>query len=185
MRVIIAAILGGLAMFMWSAVTHMGLGLYDSTIRQVPNEAVVTAALKANMTEPGYYFIPGMDMSKTPTDEEMAAFTARHKEGPTALLIYNPVGSDIMAPRQLGIEYASNVAAAFFAALILAFAGVGFGRGVIIATLIGLTGWLSINASYWNWYQFPTGFVTAELIDQVGGWFLSGLVMAFIMRKRA
>jgi hypothetical protein len=184
MRLIIAAILGGLVMFMWGAFSHMVIGLGNSAFKQVPNEAVVTAALKANMAEPGFYFIPGMDMTREPTEEEMAAFTARHQEGPTASIIYHPTGSEVMSPRQLGVELASNIAAAFVVGLILMFAAVGFGRGVIIATLIGLTAWLSIDVSYWNWYLFPANFVIPELIDQVAGWFLSGLVLAFVLRKR-
>src|SRR5687767_5331291 len=118
MRLIIAAILGGLVMFSWGAFSHMVLGLYDSSIKQVPNEMAVLAEMKANITEPGFYFIPGMDMSKTPSEEEMAAFTARHKEGPTATVIYQPTGSDIMTPRQLGTELGSNIAAAFVVGLI-------------------------------------------------------------------
>ena len=31
------------------------------------------AALKSNVTEPGLYCFPGMDMTKTPTDAEDAA----------------------------------------------------------------------------------------------------------------
>jgi hypothetical protein len=184
MRLIIAAILGGLVMFMWSAFSHIALGIFDTSVKQVPNEAAVTATMKANITEPGFYYLPGMDMSKTPTDEEMAAFAAKHKEGPTAIIVYRPTGSDLMTPLQLGTEFATNVLAALAGALILWLAAVGFARGVIISTLVGLAGWLSINASYWNWYQFPTGFVAAELIDQAAGWFVSGLVMAFILKRR-
>jgi hypothetical protein len=185
MRLIIAAVLGGIVMFMWGAFSHMVLNMYGTSMKQAPNEAAVMAALKENIKEPGWYFVPGMDMTRQPTDEEMAAFTEKHKAGPTAAIIYNPTGSDIMTPTQLGTELVSNIAAAFMAALILSFAAVGFFRGAVITTLIGVAGWLSINASYWNWYQFPTGFVTAELIDQAAGWFLSGLVIAFIMRTRS
>lgn len=185
MRLIIAAVLGGLVMFMWSAFSHMTLGLFNTSMKQVPNEAAVMSAMKANITEPGLYFLPGMDMSKTPTEEEMAAFSAKYEAGPTAFLVFQPTGSDIMTPHQLGTEFGTNVLASFAAALILWLAGVGFGRGVIISTLVGLAGWLSINASYWTWYKFPTDFVTAELIDQVVGWLLSGLVIAFILRRRS
>lgn len=184
MRLIIAAILGGIVMFMWGAFSHMVLNMYGTSMKQVPNETEVIAAMKANMTEPGFYFAPGLDTSRQPTNEEMLAFEAKHKEGPTATIIYNPAGSDVMSPRQLGIELGSNIAAAFIVALMLSFAAVGFARGVIISTLVGVAGWISINASYWNWYQFPTSFVTAELIDQAAGWFLSGLVLAFVMRHR-
>lgn len=184
MRLVIAAVLGGLMMFMWSAVAHMGLGLFNSSMKQIPNEAPVLEAMKANITEPGFYFLPGFDMSRTPTEEEMAEYALKHKENPNAVLIYQPTGSDVMTPRQLGNELASNIAAAFAVGLILVFAAVGFGRGVAIATLSGIAGWLSINVSYWNWYGFPAGFITAELIDQAVGWFLSGLVLAFILKKK-
>jgi hypothetical protein len=184
MRLIIAAILGGIVMFMWGALSHMVLGLGQSDMKTVPDEAAVISTLKSKLTEPGFYFLPGVDMNRTPSEEEMAAFTTKHKEGPNAVLIYQPAGEDIMTPRHFGTELGSNIVAAFVVGLILTFAAVGFSRGVIISTFIGLTAWLSINVSYWNWYRFPTGFITGELIDQVAGWFLTGIVLAFILRKR-
>jgi len=84
----------------------------------------------------------------------------------------------------LGIELASNIAAALVVGMILTFAAVSWGRGVIISTLVGLAAWLSINVSYWNWYGFPTNFVTSELIEQVVGWLLSGFVLGYILRRR-
>lgn len=184
MKLIIAAVLGGLVMFMWSALSHMGLGLFDSSMKQVPNEDAVLQVMKANITEPGFYFVPGMDMSKTPSEAEMIAFAARHKENPNATIIYQPEGSDMVTPTQLGTELGSNIAAAFVVGLILSFSAVGFARGVIIATLVGLAGWISILVSYLTWYNFPASFITAELIDQVVGWFLTGLVLALILRRK-
>lgn len=183
MRLLIASILAGIVMFAWGAVSHMVLGLGSSDMKAIPNEAEVTAMLKSKLSEPGFYFLPGADMKQL-TEEEMAAFTAKHKEGPNAVLIYQPTGDDVMSPKQLGTEFASNVVGAFFAGLLLTLAAVGFSRGVIITTLLGLISWLSINVSYWNWYRFTTGFTRDELIEQVVGWFLSGIVLAFILRKR-
>lgn len=185
MRLIIAAVLGGIVMFMWGAVSHMVIGIGDSAMKPMPNEAAVTAAMKSNLTEPGMYFLPGMDMTKTVTAEEQAAWTAKYKEGPTAMVIYHPTGEDVMSPRQFATELGSNIAAALIVGLILTFAAVSFGRGVIISTLIGLASWLSINVSYWNWYRFPDVFTFGELIEQVAGWFLTGLVLAFVLKKRS
>lgn len=184
MRVIIAAILGGIVMFMWGAVSHMFLGIEASTVKVTPNEAAVVSALKANITEPGFYIMPGLDMRRTPTEEQQAAWMQKYAEGPTAILVYNPTGAAAFTPMQFGVELGSNIFAALLAAIILGLAGVGFVRGFIIAVLIGVIGWASINISYWDWYRFPTNFVIWELIDQVAGWLLSGLVLAFIMRKR-
>lgn len=184
MRLIIAAVLAGIVMFMWGAVSHMVFGLVDSSMKQVPNEAAVVSAMKTNITEPGFYFVPGMEMSHAGTEAEMASWAAKYKEGPTAILVYNPTGEDAMSPRQFAIELGSNIAAALVVGMILMLGAVSFSRGVTIATLVGLASWLSINVSYWNWYRFPTNFVTAELIDQIGGWLLAGFVLGFILQRR-
>ena len=183
MRLIIAALIGGILMFAWGAVAHIFLGVGEAM--PMPNETAMAAAMKANITDPGIYFMPGMDMKKQATEEEKTAFAAKYKEGPIAILVYRPTGDEIMSPKQLGIELASNIAAALVVGMILIFAAVSWGRGVIISTLVGMAGWLSINVSYWDWYGFPTNFVTSELIEQVVGWLLAGFVMGYILRHRA
>jgi hypothetical protein len=185
MRLIIAALLGGIMMFAWGAVSHMFLGIGDAGVKPMPNEAEISTALQANITEPGLYFLPGMDMSHQATAEQQAAWAEKYKAGPNAIVVYHPTGAEPMSPKQFGAELASNIAAAFVVGLILMMAAVGFMRGVAISTLIGISGWLSINVSYWNWYRFPTSFVTADLIDQGIGWLLAGLVLAFVVRRRA
>ncbi len=184
MRLIIAAILGGMVMFMWGAVSHMVLNIEASAVKPMPNESAVSAAMKANITDTGVYFMPGLDMTKRATEEEQLAWAAKYKEGPTAMLIYHPTGDDVFTPRQFGTQLAADIGAAFFGSIILLFAGVGFFRGVIISTLIGIAGWVAILIPYWNWYRFPFEFVRADLIDQIAGWFLAGLAMAFVLRKR-
>ena len=74
MKKFLAAFLGALIAFVWSAIAHqnpltMALGL--SVLG--PKEDAVLAALKSNVTEPGLYFFPGVDMTKKPTDAEDAA----------------------------------------------------------------------------------------------------------------
>ena len=184
MRLIIAAVLAGIVMFMWGYVSHEMLGLGDAGVKPMPNENAVETAMKANITEPGLYFMPGMEMSHSATKEQQTAWTAKYKEGPTAFLVYHPTGEEPMSIKQFGVELGSNIAAALVVGMILSLGAVGFSRGVTISTLVGLAGWLSINVSYWNWYRFPTNFVTAELIDQVIGWLLAGFVLGFILRRK-
>ncbi len=183
MRLIIAAILGGIVMFAWGAVAHLFLGVGEASVLSAPGEAAITTAMRSNITDPGIYFMPGIDMKKA-TAEEKEAWTAKYKTGPTAILVYHPTGDEPISPKQLGIELASNIAAALVVGMILIFAVVSWGRGVIISTLVGLSGWLSINVSYWDWYGFPTNFVTGELIEQVVGWLLTGFVLGYILRRR-
>jgi len=184
MRLVFAAILAGIVMFAWGAVSHMFLGIGSIGMKPMPNESSLSATLKTNIAEPGIYFMPGMEMSQRATDEQQEAWAAKYKEGPTALLIYNPAGEEPMSIKRFGIELVSNIAATLVVGMILSLGVAGISRAVTMSVLIGLVGWLSINVSYWNWYRFPTNFVTAELIDQIVGWLLAGFVLGFILKKK-
>ena len=184
MRVILAAILGGLVMFAWGAFSHMVINLEGDTINQIPNEAAVVAAMKQNITADGVYALPGIDMSRKPTDEEMNAWMAKYEEGPTAMVFYNTKGADVFTPHQFLVQYLADFLAALSGSFILFFAGVSFSRGVVISVLIGIAGWCALLIPYWNWYRFPFEFVRMDLVDQVAGWFLAGLVMSWLLRVR-
>jgi hypothetical protein len=183
MRIIIAAVLAGLAMFMWSAVSHMALGLGANSIKTTPADAQVLSSMKSALPEPGIYFMPGGDMTGKATEAEQAAWVERYKAGPNAFVVYHPTGTDVMSPALLGTEFLSNVLACLLAAVIISFAGVGFGRAVLIAVLIGVAGWASVNLSYWNWFRFPITFILEELLDQIGGWVAAGLVLGYALRR--
>ena len=181
-RIIIAGILGGLAMFSWSAVSHVALGL-DFGIKRLPNEAAVVSSLQANITEPGFYFIPGMNMIN-PTEAEQAEWSKKYEAGPNAIVIYHPDGEATFGPSRMGIELGSNILAWLFAAFAGSFVSGGFLLRTIIGPIFGLVGWLSIVASYWNWYRFPTKMVQTELFDQLGGWLVAGVVIALVVKGR-
>lgn len=184
MRVILAAILGGIVMFVWGAFSHMVLDLEGSMIHQIPNEAAVVAAMKENIKEDGVYALPGVDMTRQPSPEEMTAWSAKYKEGPTAMIFYHTTGTDVFTPKQFGVQMLADVLAALFGSAILFLAAVSWGRGVAISTLIGLGGWCALEIPYWDWYRFQWEFIRADLIDQVAAWFLAGIVIAFILRVR-
>ncbi|HMJ09722.1 MAG TPA: hypothetical protein VK468_11995, partial [Pyrinomonadaceae bacterium] len=135
MRVIIAGVLGGIAMFCWSAFSHMVLQV-DGGIKRLSNEAAVVSNLQTNITEPGLYFAPGMDM-KNATEEQQAAWAKKYEEGPTAFIIYYPTGQTVMGPRQFGLELASNILACLFAALAISWLAGGFLIRVVSAVLFG------------------------------------------------
>jgi len=184
MRIIIAGILGGIVMFLWGFLSHTVFQIGDAGVKMLPNEAAVVAVLKTNINEPGYYFFPGIDMAHEASEAEQAAFAEKYKAGPTGILIYQPTGQDVMSPKQLGVELASNIVACWLVAFILAMGIPSFFKKVIAATLIGVVGWVSIMISYWNWYRYPDKFVLAEGCDQVIGWFLAGIAIAFIVRAK-
>jgi uncharacterized membrane protein YidH (DUF202 family) len=168
-------------MFFWSAVSHGVLGL-DFGIERLPNEAAVVSNLQANITEPGFYFAPGMNMIN-PTEAEQSEWAKKYEAGPTAIVIFHPDG-EAFGPAKMGTELGSNILACLFAAFAVSFVAGGFVVRTLIGPIFGLVGWLSIVASYWNWYRFPTKMVETELIDQLGGWLVAGLIIAVIVKGR-
>ncbi len=192
-KILLAALAGGLVLFVWGAVSHMVLPLGEAGLKNLPDEEPVLTALGAPIPEPGLYFYPGLDM-KNATEEQRAAWVEKIKSGPSGLLLYRPSGGEAMSPRQLASELVSNILAAWVAAIVVSLIighmdsngrSAPFGRRVLVVGLLGLFAWLSISASHWIWYGFPTAFVGAELIDQVVGWLLAGLAIAKIVPRQA
>ena len=110
-KIVISGVLAGLAMFIWSAIAHMLLPIGEMGIKTIPNEDAVIAAMKANITEDGFYFIPGEGMAhaKTlPKDQQEAAMEAwqkKYEAGPRAILVYHPTGERLFSPDILLLRF--------------------------------------------------------------------------------
>jgi hypothetical protein len=184
-RILAAAVVGGVVMFLWGAVAHMGLSLSDMAFQNLPGEQVILPAFKISIEERGVYGFPGMD-KKDKSEEAKKAWEEKYRDGPRGFLIYDPTGGEAMSMSQLGTELASNVLAALLAAVLLAKASGSIALRAIYGVAIGLIGWLSIDVSYWNWYRFTSGFAGASLIEQTVGWFFTALAIALVLgRKKA
>jgi hypothetical protein len=180
---LLAAILGAVIFFIWSAVVHMnpltgpmGLSMLNE------KEDAVMAALNENVQQPGLYFFPGMDRSKHLTKEEEAAWTVKYKAGPSGLLLIQPKGGDPMMASQLVISFISDLFCALLAAFILASTVGCCARRVAIVASLGLFSWLAISIQQWDWYEFPFTFVMLDVINQVIGWMLAGLLMVKMIK---
>ena len=191
-KIVLGGIIGGVLMFIWSAVAHMLLPIGEMGIKSIPNEDAVLAVMKANITEPGFYFFPGEGMMQSrslPAEQKKAAeeaWTRKYEAGPRGVMVYYPVGETPMPPSKLIYEFLSDVVGGFIAAFILAMATqrVRSSAGRIgFVALLGLLSWILIEFSYWNWYGFPPAYVTGTLIDQVVGMAFAGIGIAFVFRK--
>jgi hypothetical protein len=180
MRILVAALLGGVLVFFWGFVSHMLLPLGHMGMRHSATEDPVIAVMRENLTEgAGVYVIPGLTPEQYEDPAALAAYEAKAVANPYALVIYHPVGRDMKMGPMLGTEIATNVVSAFLAAWVMAFAGLSFGRRVGIATAMGLFAWLAVSVPYWNWYRFPLDFTVANLVINVVGWLAAGLAMAW------
>jgi hypothetical protein len=185
MRVVIAGILGGIAMFIWSTIAHVALPLGQVGLSQMPDEAAVLAAAHAsNGDKDGLYFFPWVD----PKDPQMMQKEAAAiKANPSGLLLYHAPGHGLvsMAGPLIG-EFLKEVLEALIAAFLLSLAVVGtyFGRAGFV-TLIGVAATVTTTVSYWIWYGFPTDFTLAAMVIEIGDYLAAGLAIAWWLGRRS
>ena len=128
MRVLLAGLLGGLAMFLWSTVAHVATPLGTAGVSTLPDEQVTMNALGATLAEQhGLYLFPDL-RGGNPA-----------KEGPMGLLVYRPHVNYALNPRNLIIEFATELAETMIAALLLSWVALtGYAARVGFVTLMGV-----------------------------------------------
>ena len=63
-RILLAGLVGGLAMFLWAWIAHMVLPLGQTGISKIPNERALLQAMHASLgSASGLYLFPGMGVS--------------------------------------------------------------------------------------------------------------------------
>lgn len=190
-RVLVAAILGALVVFIWGAVAWTVLQPYNDGFKRMSDEAAVTAVLDANLPESGAYFLPPMpEHGPNVSDEERIAineaFTARHEKGPLGMILFHKSGEPIMEPLILVRGYGIQAGAAFIMALVLAIARVpSFVGRFAIALLMAMFAVTMTHIVNWNFLRFPDGFTLVLIADGVIAWALGGFVIALIVKPMA
>jgi hypothetical protein len=178
-KLIVACLLGCFTMFIWGGVSHMMIFI-GTGFKPLPHEDKVIAALKSNIAEQGLYFFPGKDFRNS-TKEQDAVFESKFRSGPVGLLVYRPVGGTPLDTNKLVIQFVSNLLSVFIAVLIVSVINTGYWKRVLTVSTLGLLTCSAVSSIYWNWYEFPTSFFIAQILDMVIGFFLTGLVICKIV----
>jgi hypothetical protein len=190
MKILLAGILGGVAMFIWSFIAHDLLPLGEIGMRQFRDEGPMLDAMKTNLGDAeGLYHFPGHRAGPNATRQEKEDAMKRAMEkaatGPSGILLYHPT-RQFSFGKLLGVEFATELVESILVVFLLAqtviasFAGrVGF---VFVA---GILASIATNVSYANWYGFPCVYTASYMFIQVIGFLCVGIVAALVLRKRA
>ncbi len=184
-RLVVAALGGGVLMFLCGAVAHVGLGLESRAMRALPGEGPFRDTLRAMPLTPGMYQYPSMADWEGGDGDAGArdlALAAEWKKGPSGILLVAPTGEEPMGAYQLGGELASNCLAAALAALALVLQGpAGFARRWVGLMLLAPVAWLSLTLSHHLWYRFPLSFTVDGLVVALVEWAVAGAFMAWML----
>src|ERR1051326_3530305 len=182
-RVLIAGLLGAIAMFIWTSVAHTVLPLGQTGFSQLSGEPVVLGAMKAATNDKdGLYFFPWV----APKDPQiMQKSAAAMKANPSGLVLYHPAGHGKADMTPLLVEeFVKELIQALIAAFIVSMIMAAFFSRVLVVTLIGVFGTLMTNASYWIWYGFPLDYTIAAYITDIVGAFVAGLAIAWWLGRK-
>jgi len=162
---VVGSLLAGLAIFVWGSLTHTVI--VPTPLVELKDQAATTAFVAEHAPVPGGYMDP------------------RGILVINAMLPGGPDKSQNMGPA-LGGELVSNILQAGLLAWILFKLGAKTavqraGQGAVL----GLTAWIGLTFSLWNWYGLPPLMIAADLVDIVIGWALGGLVLHWVFRKFA
>lgn len=186
-RVLLAGLLGGIAMFVWSALAHLVLPLGQMGISEIPNEEQVLTAMQSSLgSSAGLYMFPGYGQGPAGQQPNMTMQQYEQKlaTNPSGLLIYHPPGAKGMTPGKLGTEFLTELIEALLAAFLLAQTALRsyFARAGFVAAA-GLMAGMTTNFPYWNWYGFPTRYTAAYMSIEVLSYVVAGLVAAALVKS--
>ena len=139
-------------------------------------------AFRGSITQPGFYFFPGMDPSRPASKSEQEPHVARVKQGPTGVLVIQPNGAEAMSPRQLGTELVTNVVSALLAAFLLTGIRSGYLGRVLLRDTPGRIRVRYRGHSFWQLVRISRRFSDRASGRENFGWILAGLVLSAIVR---
>lgn len=190
MKILLAGILGGVVMFIWTSIAHMALPLGEAGLREIPNESAVLGAMQNNIGEQtGLYIFPGPGVGKNATRQEkseaMKHMAEKMATNPSGILMYHGPGRPFTLGKWLGIEFGTELLEAILVVFLLAQTGIAtFAGRVGFVLLAGILAALATNVSYWNWYGFPCVYTASYMFIQIIGFLCVGIVAAFVLGKR-
>jgi|SRR5947209_325411 len=187
-RILLAGLLGGVVLFIWNFVAHDVLPLGELGVKTMSTEDAVTSALQTNLGDnPGFYIFPTGGLVPNATGEQKKAAMKKMEEQMASnafgVLVYRPKRV-FNFPKRLGIQFATDLAEALLAVFLLAQTRIaGFGGKVGFVLTAGILAAITTNIPYANWYGFPKDFTLGQILTQVIGFLLVGIIAGLVSSR--
>ena len=186
MRIVIAALIGAIAIFIWQTISHTFLPIGEMGFRQPASEESVMQSIASGMPESGIYMLPSLDPAKWGDEAAMAEWETRAKANRFSFVVVSPPQENPASmAKALTVQFICSFIMALVIAWLLAAAPWSFGMRVAGSGAIGIGGWVMNSLPLWGWYKFPADYAVGTFLDQTIGWTLAGLGIAWWLgRKR-
>lgn len=188
-RFILAAILAGVAMFAWGAISHMFLPWHEATMQTFRDEDLVAEVLMKEAPVSGIYIAPmaGMlekGLTSEQKDQRMEEAWAKGAKGPNVFLSFHREGKTGMATPMI-LDFLTLVLLSFVMLWLLqTVPGLTFGGKVLFVTIVGTLGMALVQLEQWIWWSFSTSYALVNIVDGAIRWAAGGAVMAWMGTAR-
>ena len=188
MKLLLAALLGAVAIFLWEFVAHMFTPLGEAGMDYLPSEETVSSSLQSAIGgKAGMYMFPTAGLTVNSSREEkqkaMERITEEIKTKPSGLLIYKPAGTEFNFAKNLAVQFVTDLVKAVLVLALLAHTRLAsFGRRVGFVVLAGVLAAIVTNIPYWNWYGFDGSYTMSQVLMEIIGFFCAGLVIAWLYK---
>ena len=185
MKLLLAALLGALAIFLWEFVAHMVTPLGEAGLDYLPASEAVSLSLQSAIgSKAGMYLFPTAGLTANSSREEkqqvMARMSDELKNKPSGLLIYKPPGTEFSFGKNLAIQFLTDLVKALLVVGLLSQARLtSFGSRVGFVVLAGVLASIATNIPYWNWYGFNGTYTGSQIFMEIVGFLCAGLVIAW------
>jgi hypothetical protein len=189
-QLVLGSVLGGIVLFVWSAIAWMLIPWPGEPLRTFTNEEAMAQAITASAPRSGNYILPNMP-KRTPgmTDQQYAAaekaMADRWARGPIvfAAVRFEPFGSFGAA---LVIQFFNQfVVALIVTLLLLQTSGLSRAGRIGFVTAIGLIIFVGGHVDEWIWWSFSNSYMLMQFGAIVIGWVLAALVISTFVRGKA
>jgi len=171
-KVLLGALVGGIILFGWQAISWTGLGIHDDAYKFSPAQDSIINYLQNNLSGPGQYLIPRTYDGASQAETE--SFQRKLEGKPWAVITYHDYyENDMLSPVVRGLLIS------IFTCLLVNIVLYQFGRKKFVPVFystvcIGMVSFLFVWYNGHNWFSTPWSVLTGELVDAIVGWSLCG-----------
>ena len=185
MRTLISIVLGTIILFVWNAVSWMGLPFHTNTLKNIPEEVVQPTVMKEAMPKSGVYHFPGLPANNSA--EALKAVEDKLAEGPRiTLMVYKNRPTKLFDPSTYLGSLFINFLSTIFAFLLLSrISTKNFSSIFSTAILLGVVTALVSDISQMNWFLFPLDYTIVNAMDKIISFALLGVLFGLYTFRTA
>ena len=180
-KLLIGALVGGIIVFAWQALSWSMLNLHDAEYKQAPNQDAIKEFLNKNLPGEGQYMIPRANANASAKEMEELQKKMLAEKSPWAVVNYHEA-YDVDMTMNIIRGLIVSIIAAIFVCWVLIKQNSTFLITFISTILIGVAGFLFIPYSNHIWYQTPGA--TTHLLDTIVAWGLCGLWLGWWLNRK-